>query len=99
MQANYEPWRTVKDGKDYWGFRVLDGKFTDLIMSINDVRMATDDTVTLDYDVVYSLVPQEELEKDPDFNEVVSFIIQDILIKAMNEYENRERNSEQSSNG
>jgi len=101
MQVNYEPWKIVREEKEHWGIRVLDqGKFENLTLAINDVAMSDDDgVVTLDYDIVYSLTPPEELEKDAEFKDLVSFVIQDILVKAMNEHENRKRNSQQSSNG
>ena len=102
MQVKYEPWRIEREDKEHWGVRVLEeGKFENLTLAINDITVSEteDNLISLDYDIIYSLVPPEELEKDEDFKNAVSFIIQDILVKAMNEYENRERNSQQSSNG
>lgn len=99
MQVNYEPWKLQKEGKEYWGVRILDGKFKELTIAINDVKMDEDDSVSVDYDVVYSAVPTKEVTESTEWNEVLSYVIQDILVKAMNEYENRERNSEQSRNG
>ena len=94
MQVNYEPWKIVREDKEH------QGKFENLTLAINDVAMSDEDgVVTLDYDIVYSLIPPEELEKDEEFKELVSYVIQDILVKAMNEHENRNRNSQQSSNG
>ncbi len=101
MQVKYEPWVIRKDnGNEAWGVKILEGKFNELTIAINDVKMSdeSDGTVSLDYDVVYSLIPTEEL-KGEEFDQTISFIIQDILVKAMNEYENRNRNTAESSNG
>ncbi len=101
MQVKYEPWVLRKeDGAEVWGVKILEGKFNELTITINDVKMTdeSDGTVSLDYDVVYSLLPIEELKGD-EFDQTISFIIQDILVKAMNEYENRNRNTAESSNG
>ena len=100
MQVKYEPWVINKDGKEAWGVKILEGKFNELTIAINDVKMSdeSDGTVSLDYDVIYSLLPIEEVKGD-EFDQTMSYIIQDILVKAMNEYENRNRNSAESSNG
>jgi len=91
MQVKYEPWSVQKDGKDAWGVKILEGTFSDLTIAINDVKLEEDDNVAVDYDIVYSLTPPAEIDEN-EFNEVLSFIIQDILIKAMNAHEDRMRN-------
>lgn len=96
MQVKYEPWRIVKDDKDVWGIRITEGKFNELTLAINDVKMEEDSTVSVDYDIVYSLIPTEEVSDSDEFNQVLSYIIQDILIKAMNAHEDRNRNSSES---
>lgn len=96
MQVKYEPWRIVKDDKDVWGIRILEGTFNELTLAINDVKMEEDSTVSVDYDIVYSLIPTEEVSDSDEFNQVLSYIIQDILIKAMNAHEDRNRNSSES---
>lgn len=101
MQVKYEPWVIRKeDGTEAWGVKILEGRFNELTIAINDVKLAdeSDGTVTLDYDIIYSLIPTEEIKGD-EFDRTMSYIIQDILVKAMNEYENRNRNSAESSNG
>lgn len=99
MQVKYEPWSIKKDDKDVWGIRILEGKFTELTISINDIVVTEDqdNSVSLDYDVIYSLIPANELENDPEFTETMSFVMQDVLVKAMNEYENRNNNPAKSS--
>lgn len=96
MQVKYEPWRIVKDDKDVWGVRITEGTFNELTLAINDVKMEEDSTVSVDYDIVYSLIPTEEVSDSDEFNQVLSYIIQDILIKAMNAHEDRNRNSSES---
>ncbi len=95
MQVKYEPWSIQKDGKEAWGVRILEGTFNELTLAINDVKMEDDNNVSVDYDIVYSLVPPTEINED-EFNQVLSFIIQDILIKAVNAHEDRNRNSAES---
>ena len=99
MQVKYEPWSIKKEDKDVWGIRILEGKFSELTIAINDINVNKDEnnSVALDYDVVYSLIPANELENDPEFSETMSFVIQDVLVKAMNEYENRNNNPAESS--
>lgn len=91
MQVKYEPWSIQKEGKDAWGVKIVEGTFKELTIAINDVKLEADDNVSVDYDIVYSLVPPAEIDEN-EFNEVLSFIIQDILVKAMNAHENRMRN-------
>ena len=62
---------------------------------INDVKLEEDNNVSIDYDIVYSLIPPAEINEE-EFNQVLSFIIQDILVKAMNAHEDRIRNSAES---
>ena len=64
-----------------------------MALAINDVKMADDDGVSVDYDIIYSLLPIEEVTESQEFNDTLSFIIQDILVKAMNEHENRNSNT------
>jgi hypothetical protein len=92
MQVKYEPWSIQKDGREAWGVKILDGTFNELTIAINDVKLESDDNVSVDYDIIYSLIPPNEINED-EFNRVLSFIIQDILIKAMNAHEDRMRNS------
>lgn len=97
MQVKYEPWAIKKEDKEYWGVRILEGKFAEMTIAFNDISMSgeAEDSVTLDYDVIYSVIPTDQIE-GPEFNETMSFIIQDILVKAMNEFENRKSNSAES---
>lgn len=96
MQVKYEPWQVVKDDKEHWGVRILEGKFNELALTINDVKMADNDEVSVDYDIIYSVLPIEEVTESQEFNDTLSYIIQDILVKAMNEHENRNSNSTKS---
>jgi len=96
MQVKYEPWQVVKDDKEHWGVRILEGKFNELALAINDVKMEDNDEVSVDYDIIYSVLPIEEVTESQEFNDTLSYIIQDILVKAMNEHENRNSNSTKS---
>ena len=92
MQVKYEPWGIQKEGKEAWGVRILEGTFNELTIAINDVKLEEDNNVSVDYDIIYSLVPPEEINEE-EFNQVLSYIVQDILVKAMNAHEDRIRNS------
>lgn len=95
MQVKYEPWSIQNEGKEAWGVRILEGTFNELTIAINDVKLEEDNNVSIDYDIVYSLIPPAEINEE-EFNQVLSFIIQDILVKAMNAHEDRIRNSAES---
>ena len=58
--------------------------------------MEEDSTVSVDYDIVYSLLPVDQVSDSDEFNQVLSYIIQDILVKAMNAHEDRNRNTSES---
>lgn len=92
MQVKYEPWSIQKEGKEAWGVRITEGTFNELTIAINDVKLEEDNEVSVDYDIIYSLVPPEEINEG-EFNEVLSHIVQDILVRAMNAHEDRIRNS------
>ena len=57
MQVKYEPWSIQKEGKEAWGVKILEGTFNELTIAINDVKLEGDDNVSIDYDIIYSLIP------------------------------------------
>jgi hypothetical protein len=101
MPVKYEPWGFKKEDDTKWGIRILEGKFENAILSFNDVKLEDtgESNLQLDYSVVKA--PDNMMEKymseDPEFNKIMGEIMEDILRKAINEYENRESNSTESS--
>ena len=98
MQVKYEPWVIRADGKEVWGVKILDGKFENTTFSINELDdNDTNQSLELDYTVLSA--PEGMVVEDvagEEFNDVISFIIKDILKKALDEYENRKSNSPES---
>ena len=91
MQVKYEPWVIRADGKEVWGVKILDGKFENTTFSINELDdNDTNQSLELDYTVLSA--PEGMVVEDV----AGSFIIKDILKKALDEYENRKSNSPES---
>jgi ribosome-associated toxin RatA of RatAB toxin-antitoxin module len=98
MQVKYEPWVIRNDDKEVWGVKILDGKFENTTFSINELdQNDTNQSLELDYTVLSA--PEGMVIEDvagSEFDDVINFIIRDILQKAVNEYENRKSNSPES---
>lgn len=96
MQVKYEPWGIKKDDTEFWGVQILEGKYAGTVISFNDVELENNsDGVKLDYSI-YKLaegIKENTVSTDPEFNSVMSYVIEDILQKAIDEYENRKNNS------
>ena len=99
MLVKYEPWKMVKEDIEIWGVKILDGEYEGTALSINELETGeNDDGLVLDYTVVkYPEGKEKDKDFGPEFDKVLNFIIEDILKKAMDEYENRNRNSAESS--
>ena len=94
MQVKYEPWVLKTEDNEVWGVKILDGEFAGCAFAINELD-EKDDTkeLMLDYNVVQP--PENKSVEDasgPNFDAALNFIIQDILQKAIDAYENREGN-------
>jgi len=94
MQVKYEPWVLKTEDNEVWGVKILDGEFAGCAFAINELD-EQDNTkeLMLDYNVVQP--PENKSVEDasgPNFDAVLNFIIQDILQKAIDEYENRKGN-------
>ena len=99
MQVNYEPWSMKNEDLEVWGVRLLDGEFAGTAISINELDMAEDETGGLNLDYTIVKWPEgREGEKDlgPLFEEALTYVMTDILQKAVNEYENRNGDSAES---
>jgi len=98
MQVKYEPWVIRTDDKEIWGVKILDGKFENTTFSINELDQ-NDGNQSLELDYTVLSAPDGMVVEDvagSEFDEVINFIIRDILQKALDEYENRKSNSPES---
>ena len=91
MQVKYEPWVLKTEDNEVWGVKILDGEFAGCAFAINELdEKEGSKELMLDYNVVSP--PENKSIEDasgPNFDETLNFIIQDILQKAIDEYENR----------
>ena len=98
MQVKYEPWIVRSEDKEVWGVKILDGKFENTTFSINELDQDdANQNLELDYTVLSA--PEGMVIEDvagDEFHEVLSFVIKDILQKALDEHKNREGNSSES---
>ena len=94
MQVKYEPWVVKTEDSEVWGVKILDGEFAGCAFAINELdEKEGSKELILDYNVVSP--PENKSVEDasgPNFDAALNFIIQDILQKAIDVYENREGN-------
>lgn len=86
MLVKYSPWHLSDKA---WGFKIEDGDFAGTTISINDVSLP-DDGSDMVMDFNYVTFPKGKEEKDlntESFNLVMNFIMNDILTKAIENYE------------
>ncbi|NBP02341.1 MAG: hypothetical protein EBU90_19935 [Proteobacteria bacterium] len=100
MQVKYEPWGFKKEGIDVWGIQIVEGKFKDTTISINDLEIMDDGSGEVKLDYEYVLKPKHLTDEDytsDEFNRVISFVLEDLLKKAItNDVENRDSNTTKS---
>ena len=98
MQVKYEPWK-VNEQTNIWGIRVLDSEYAGTMIAFNEFDSEDDSNeFKLDYTIIQA--PEGKLVEDlrgPEFDSMLNFIVNDILLKAINDYENRNGNSTESS--
>lgn len=99
MPVQYEPWSVQNEEVDLWGVVITDGTFAGTIISFNDVSLMEEDSgAQLDY-TIYKIpegFDSEKVSENPEFNDCLQFIVEDILKKAIDNYENRESNTTKS---
>lgn len=99
MLVQYEPWSVKNEEQDLWGVVITGGIFAGTIISFNDVSfMENDNGAQLDY-TIYKIPEEFDSKKISDnleFNNCLQFILEDILKKAVDTYENRESNTTES---
>lgn len=91
----YRPW--FKDNA--WGFEIIEGDFLGTVIAINSMDFTENqDDLQLDYTVLSKPgIVQEDLSESELFKNVVSVIINDILMEAVSIYEQDRNNSTEES--
>lgn len=86
MLVKYSPWHLSDKA---WGFKIEDGDFAGTTISINNVSLPEDGSdMVLDFN--YVTFPKGKEEKDlntESFDLAMNFIMNDILTKAIENYE------------
>ena len=98
MPVKYKPWSIENEKTDVWGFELLEGEFAGTTIAITSLSMENSDdgAIALDF-TVFKQPEDKEIDTQSDnFNETLSGVVNDILKKAMNEFENRNSNSAKS---
>jgi len=99
MLVKYEPWSVQNEKLDQWGFKITEGKFDGTLISITSVQLEDNSNeLKLDFGFVEKPAGVKDVEYDSkEFNSIMENIINDILLKAMDEYKNRNSDSAESS--
>ena len=101
MLVKYKPWSFIdaEQDVDMWGVELLEGDFAGTKISINSLKME-DDNPECALDFTFIRKPEGKTEEQltsNGFNAIMTEIINDILAKAIDDFENREGNSSKSS--
>jgi hypothetical protein len=83
----YRPWFV---GEKDWGFEIIDGEYTDVVVQIEAIEFSKENegSVDLNYHLIRKPEHLQELDSsDEMFNKTVEIIINDILREAVNSYE------------
>ena len=98
MPVKYKPWSIQNEKTDLWGFELLEGEFAGTTIAITSLSMENSDdgTIALDF-TVFKQPEGKEIDTQSDsFNEALNGVVNDVLTKAINEFENRKCNSTKS---
>jgi hypothetical protein len=98
MPVKYKPWSIENEKTDLWGVELLEGEFAGTTIAITSLSMENSDdgTIALDF-TVFKQPEDKEIDTQSDsFNETLSGVVNDVLTKAINEFENRKSNSTKS---
>jgi hypothetical protein len=99
MPVQYEPWSIQNEEQDLWGVAITEGTFSGTIIAFNDISlMDNENGAQLDY-TIYKIpegLDSNKVSEIPEFNDCLQFIVEDILKKAIDNYENRESNTTKS---
>lgn len=93
MPAKYKPWHI---NENHWGIEIVEGEYKDTVISINSFEFndKTKNEMTLDYNYVGMTKGKTEDDyKSEQFSLTLNEILNDILLKAITDYENERNNS------
>ena len=93
MLMKYEPWSVKNEKIDAWGIKFLSGNFADTVISFTtiDLKENSNDMV-VDYHVINPPTDPLANLSSEEFKNELEEIINDILRKAMDEF-NKDRDS------
>lgn len=100
MPVKYSPWSIQENGIDAWGFVIEEGKYAETVISINDIKLLEDvDGVNLDYNVHKKpdSLNDINISEEKDFTDILQYVLEDIIKKAADEYENRKNSTSEPS--
>lgn len=86
MQVQYEPWHLNDKA---WGVKITGGKFKDTVISIDTVEMGNDadGMMTLQFHFINKTSGMPSREYDSiEFNSLMEKILNDIIQRAIDEY-------------
>lgn len=95
----YQPWF---EGKDDWGFEIIDGEFSGVVVQISKVEFleeaATEDNLSAEFHVIHKPehITQEDIDGDL-FKSCFQLIITDIITEAIESFRD-EKNDENRNN-
>lgn len=111
MLVQYEPWvyngNLSKEGepeeiKDLWGVKIQEGRYLDTVISLNSIEFTDEkdndgNNLQIDYTIIS--VPKEITKEDcacVEFEQILQYIIVDIINKATRLYEDRNSSTTES---
>lgn len=89
MLVKYSPWR---DGEQAWGIKIEEGRFADTVLSINEISMPEQgNDIAVDFNfLTFPKDTQPEGVDKSDFDAILAPIIEDIIHKAIQHYQEHE---------
>lgn len=100
MLVKYKPWAYKNENGDLWGVELLEGEFTGTTISIGSIEMedSSDGTLALDFTIVKKAKDKNDEDyKSEQFNLIFERIVNNLIEKAIDEFENRDSDSTESS--
>jgi len=98
MPVKYKPWAIENEKGDLWGFELLEGEFAGTIVAISSLSMENEDdgAIAIDFNIFKQPEGKEVDTQADSFNATFNEVMNDILKKAINEFEDRDSNSTKS---
>jgi hypothetical protein len=100
MPVKYKPWALKNENGDLWGVKLLESDFAGTIISIASFSMedSNDGSVALDFTIIEKPPTKDENDMKSDkFNSILADVVNDMIEKAIDDYENRDSDSPESS--